>query len=243
MGVFAGTTDVFTTYHGTVLFRDKVMGGTPGKPKLIEGWIAKNAGLATGSEENRSLVMRTLRDLGQDIPDDMTWEDLMKLTETVAKSANTCQFKHDDQGVYIESRQLKAAIKESVNILYAGERWGVTKKGPRSFSAERVFVGPDQLHLGRMVADDVHLQVGQVSGPTGTRSVLGYYEYVSKGEFNFELKVVRDMIDPTQWAEIWTHMEENGLGALKSQGYGKFDLIRWDRVDGKKKGTKKAAAE
>lgn len=38
--------------------------------------------------------------------------------------------------------------KECVNILFAGNRWGPTKKGPKSFTAERVFPWPDRIYLG-----------------------------------------------------------------------------------------------
>ena len=45
----------------------------------------------------------------------------------------------------------EAALKESVHILYAGDRWGKTKKGPKSFVAERVFLEGDRIYLGNSV--------------------------------------------------------------------------------------------
>lgn len=236
MGVFSDKQDLFTTYRGTLQFRDKLVGGIPGNPRLIEGWIAKNAGLSTGSEENHALILRTLRELGEEIPDNISYEDLMAVTAKVAKQSNSCMFKRDEEGLYIEGRQLKAALKESTNVLYAGERWGATKKGPRSYLTERVFVDEDRLHLGVNEPDpDLLLMIGQVSGPTGTRSVLGYYETVTKCSINFTVRVVKDLITDDQWAEVWTHAEANGLGALRSQGHGVFEVVAWDKVDGKKK--------
>jgi hypothetical protein len=75
------------------------------------------------------------------------------------------------------------------------------------------------------------MMIGHVTGPDGPRSTLGYYEYVRRGVIEFDVLVTRDSIKEEWWVDLWTHMEENGLGALRSQGYGKFDLLAWDQVD------------
>jgi hypothetical protein len=73
--------------------------------------------------------------------------------------------------------------------------------------------------------------IGHVTGPEGPRSTLGYYEYARRATIDFDVLVTRDSIKDDWWVDLWTHMEENGMGALRSQGYGKFDVLAWDQID------------
>jgi len=148
----------------------------------------------------------------------------------VAEEKQTNGFKLDESGLYLEARIIKSAIKENVNIRFASQRWGPTKKGPKSFAAERVFIDPARIYLDRAEPDGLELFLGHVSGPRGPQSTLTYYEYVEGPRISFEVSVEDDCIKPEWWAEIWQSMQRNGLGALRSQGHGQFDIVRWERV-------------
>ena len=214
---------VFTPYEVTIEFRGRVMGGVPRDPKVIEGWLRSKAGISD-TEEVREAMLRTLNELGADVNPNMGMAELIEASESIAAIKNTNGFKRDQNGLYIEARQVKAGIKESTNILFAGERWGDTKKGPRSFNAERIFVNPDRIHLGRTEADGIETVIGHVTGPQGPRSTLTYHEYVDHAT----------VLDDAKWAKLWVHLQENGLGALRSQGYGRFDVTHWKKLTGKK---------
>ena len=211
------------------------MGGIPQDPKLIEAWLRSKAGI-TDTEEIRVALLRTMEERGAEVTPDMTFEELEAASKKVAGSRETTGFKRGEHGLYIEARQIKAALKENCNILYAGDKDfakhanNPTRKGARSFLAERVFVAPEQIWLGRIEADGIEMVIGHVTGPQGPRSTLGYHEYVSQAEITFDVLVTRDAIPEEWWPELWTQMEENGLGALRSQGHGRFDLLAWDRV-------------
>jgi hypothetical protein len=207
------------------------MGGIPNDPKLIEGWLRAKSGLADDVDEIRVMLLRTMNEMGADVRPDMTFEELETASGKAAGVRETTGFKRGELGLYIEARQVKAALKESCNILFAGERVGPTKKGAKSFLAERVFVSPDELWLGRTEPDGIEMVVGHVSGPQGPRSTLGYHEYVRQAEITFDVLVTRDSIEQKWWPALWTHMEENGLGALRSQGYGRFDVLEWEAID------------
>lgn len=228
-GIFDNDSSLFQRYRARLQFRDKVMGGTPKDPKLIEGWLRAKAGIED-VEEVRRAVLRTLAEQGADVREGMTYEEVEAAAEKIAGTKETTGFKRGEHGLYIESRQIKAALKETTNILYAGERVGPTKKGARNYLAERVFVSPDQIFLGRTEPDGIEMVVGHVVGPEGPRSTLGYHEYATRAEIEFDVLVTKDCIPPEWWPELWVHMQENGLGALRSQGYGKFDILAWDRV-------------
>jgi len=230
-GIFASRSTLFHRYHVRLKFRDKVMGGVPKDPKLIEGWLRAKAGI-TDVEEVRMALLRTLGELGAEVSPSMTYEEVEAAAEKIAGTKETSGFKVDaTNGLYIESRQMKAALKEATNILYAGERVGPTKKGARSFLAERVFPTPDHLYLGRTAPDGIEMMVGHVSGPQGPRSTLGYHEYVRQAVIECDVLVARDAIPGEWWPDLWALMEEGGMGALRSQGYGKFDVLAWDKVE------------
>ena len=185
--------------------------------------------------------MRTLTELGVEVRPDMSYEELFKASEALAAQRQTVGFKADESGIYIESRIIKAALKENVNILYAGERWGDTRKGPKSFTAERVFINPERIYLQRAEADGVELFIGHTTGPKGPQSNLTYYEYATRPIVAFDVMVTRDALPLEYWPELWVQAQENGLGALRSQGFGRFDILAWDVVKAQPKRVKKAA--
>ena len=236
MGIFANQSKLWTRYRAQITFRDKIMGGVPRNTELVEGWIRSKSGI-TDEEEIKSLVRRTMIENGT-WRDDMTDDEIQSASKQVAALKQTTGFKRDAvMGLFIESRQLKAGIKEATNILFPWtggsskqkEAYGIGKS-MKSFLAERVFVSPDRLYLGQAEPDDVELMIGQVSGPQGRRSTLGYHEYVAGATIDFDVLVAHDVIKQEWWVDIWSLMEENGLGALRSQGHGKFDINAWDKV-------------
>lgn len=217
-------------YGAEISFRGKVMGGVPKDPKIIESWLRSKAGI-TDTEELLQALRRTALEMGLEVRPGMTYQQLMDLTAKYAEKKQTQGFKRDAEGgLYIESRQLKAMLKEGTNVLFAGERWGVTKKGPKNYLTERVFVFPSQLFLGVHEPTGVDMMIGHHSGPQGPQSTLGYGEYVLNGRFDFTILALNDAISHEQWVKLWSFAQLNGLGAKRSASYGTFDLTRWDRL-------------
>jgi len=223
-----GRAELWATYKATLAFRDKLIGGVPKDPRLIEGWLRAKAGLA-GGQELRQALIRTLGEIGVSAHEDASDAELAEASSALASQRRTTGFKFDADGLYVESRQVKAMLKESTNIVYAGERWGPTRKAARAFLAERVFVDADRLLRGVQEPSGVEQVIGHVAGPTGPRSTLGYFEFVCRPMLSFRVLVLRDCIAPDQWQDIWAHAQENGFGALRSQGHGRFDLVDWRR--------------
>jgi len=221
--------DLFTRYRIAIRMGNKIMGGTPRDPKVIEGWIKTKMGLEAG-DEMRAMVARTMIDLGHDLVDDATEEQLdAAIRDTVAEKS-TNGFKRNAAGLFIEGRQIKAMLKENISIVYGKARFGPTMKGGKGFLAERVFVEEDAIQLGRSEADGVEMFIGHVSGPQGPRSTLTYYEYCERPEFSFTLASLQDCIKPDQWEAIFEQAEQNGLGALRSQGHGRFTLLAVEEI-------------
>lgn len=233
MGIFdQQAAQLFTTYAAQIVFRDKLMGGTPKDPRIITAWLRTKTGV-TDEEELRQMMLRTLLEMGGELPEGVdprqaTYAQLVEASERLANN-QAVGFKRGDGGLYMESRTIKAMLKECTNVLFAGERWGATKKGPRSFLAERVFVNPDKVWLGTQEPTGIELFIGHTSGPKGPQSNLTYYEYVERAAVDFEVMVVHDDVLNDHWPLLWLHAQENGLGALRSQGFGRFDVERWEK--------------
>lgn len=241
---------MFESISVTLQFSDRLVGGIPKDPKLIQGWIRKNMGI-TNELEVFEKTKQTLVESGVTVPEDATFEDLMKASDEIAEEIKTQGFKRTADGVvYIESRQVKAGIKESVNILFGAEKWGPTRKGARGYTAERVFIKPDLIIPdGDPTKVNVDLAIGHITGPKGPQSTIGYYEYLTRPIVSFNILQLRNQNKPpkkdgesepnnepalsfAQWAAVWAHMELNGLGSMRSQGFGQFDVIAFD-IDGR----------
>lgn len=229
MGIFDSDVQLFATYHARLRFRDRIMGGIPKDPKIIESWLRTRTGIVDQDEEARRMFLRTLVELGADVRPDMSYEEIARASEHLASEKQTNGFKVDVNGPYLESRTVKACLKENTNILFASERWGATKKGPKAYVAERIFIKPDHLSFGVSAVNGVDLFIGHVSGPQGRQSNLTYYEYVTNAVLEFDVLVTEDAIKHDQWMRLWVQAQENGLGALRSQGFGRFDIEMWER--------------
>lgn len=196
-----------------------IAGGTPTDPKVAEGWIRTKMGLSAESEIQRA-VAETMVERG------VTAEEAAEIVN-INKHLNG--FKRDERGLYIEGRQLKAALKEAASCAVAagkisGKSWGKTNKGLLNYLAEHVFITQDRLHLG-------------VTEPTGINqrfvhtfrgSGIQYEEYVTDAVIDFDVIADHDFTDQ-EWAVIWTSGEQQGIGASRSQGYGRYAVTRWDR--------------
>jgi len=229
-GIFDTHSTLFIRYAARLVFRDKLLGGVPRDPKLIEGWLRSRAGLTDG-DEVRHVMLRTLSELGVDADASMTFEQLEQASEAVAARKQTTGFKVGERGLYVEARQVKAMLKESTNVVFGGERFGPTRKTGKPFVAERVFVEPDRLWLGVTEPAGVEMTIGHVFSPAGPRSIVGYHEFVQGASLEFQVLTMRDCLAPEQWADLWVHAQENGLGALRSQGFGRFFIQQWERID------------
>lgn len=242
--VFADDAPLFLEYRTQLQFRGKIAGGIPKDPKVIEGWLRAKAGV-TQDEEVRHMMVRTLIELGAELASDETDMDkIIKASEEMADDVKTNGFKSDENGLYIEGRQVKAALKESANCLWAGDQdWGKTRKGAKNFIAEHVFVKEDSIYLGVTEPTGVSLHIPHIKGKDGTRSALQYVEYVlrplisltvqvdalAEAELSKETKKLVS-VNTARWSQLWQHMQENGLGAMRGQGYGQFDVVLWERV-------------
>jgi hypothetical protein len=203
---------------------DRICGGTPTDPKVAEGWLRTKLGVT-----NDALIQQQVAEVMA--------ERGVTADEAVAQvdsNRHLNGFKRDENGLYIEGRQLKAAIKEAASVAAAAGKlplrsWGKTNKGLLGFVAEHVCVVEDKLPLGVTEPTGVAQRFVHTFRGTG----IQYEEYVDGAEIDFTVISDHPFTDE-QWAMVWLTGEQQGIGATRSQGYGRYTVTRWDVVSAPK---------
>ena len=192
----------------------RIAGGTPTDPKVAEGWL-KTKIAADRDDLIREAVAEVMVERGV---------DAAEATRVVDTNKHLNGFKRNDSGLYIEGRQMKACIKEAANIRWPKDRWGPSRKGTLSFFAEHIFVQEDVLELG--VAEPTG--VAQRFVHTWRGSGIQYEEYVDNAKLTFTVATDNEFTQE-QWALLWLTAEQQGIGASRSQGYGRFEVTGWSK--------------
>ncbi len=225
--IFADS-DVFIRYHVGITFTDKVIGGIPQKPEIIESWLRTR--ILGGDEELRIQLIKTLDDIGIEVPADASREEVIEAASKMAAARQGNTFQRDARGLCLGDYNVKAMAKEATNILFAGERWGKTKKGPKNAVSEWLFVDEKRIPLGRMEPDGTHTQIGHVTGPQGPRSTLTYYDYCQEPSCEFTVSSLEDRLTREQWERILVLGQRLGLGSLRSLSHGQYVVTAFDRL-------------
>lgn len=206
---FAGTLEVAT-----------LCGGIPTDPKVAEGWIRTKLGAST-DDLIRQQVAETMVERG------VTADEAAALVDT-EKHLNG--FKRDEGTgeLYIEGRQLKAGIKEAASVAAAAGKlplrsWGLTKKGILGFVAEHICVQEDRLPLGVKEPSGINQRFVHTFRGSG----IQYEEYVLNARVDFTILSDYEFTKE-QWAMLWLTGEQQGIGATRSQGYGRYKVTCWD---------------
>ena len=232
VGIFdAVDTNLFTKYRVKVTFTDLVLGGVPQKAEIIDAWLRKRLKLTDERDEIMQEVANTLRETGVPFDGTETDEDIIEASKKVIGVRQGNTFRRDNLGgLYLSAYQVKAMLKESTNVQFAGERWGTTKKGPKAYLAERVFIEEQRTYMDRQEPDGTMTQIGHVTGPQGPRSTLTYIDYCVQPDIQFTVSSLKDCISETQWFAILEHSQHLGLGSLRSMSHGQFKVTAFDRL-------------
>lgn len=195
-------------------------GGTPSDPKVAEGWLKTKLG--DKDDLIREAIAEVMAERGLD-------EEAAAKEVELRKHLNG--FRRDENGLYIEGRQLKAGIKEAASVARAvgklPDRWGLTKKGIVNFTAEHIQVVEDRLHLGVTEPTRI-LQSFPKNARTGQTGIQ-YTEIVEAAEVDFTIISDHEFSDK-EWAMLWLTAEQQGIGASRSQGFGRYEVVKWERA-------------
>lgn len=242
----------------TVQFRTRITGGVPKDPNIIVGWIKSKMPWLNTAEHMRT-VIELAREGGVDFDPGYTLEEQFKLitgdpmitvgADSVAEKANALAeqiaflkhaqgFNRGSRGLFIPTRYVKANLREVVNINFPKTRWGVSGKGAKNFFVERVFVDsiypdePDNIYLGRQHPDDIITFIGHTSGPNGPQNNMTFLEVAFEPIISFDISVWHDEVPLEAWPDILELSQDIGLGAQRSQGSGRFNVLDIQILDG-----------
>ena len=213
------TDGLYDKYRVTIQMRDWICGGMPKNPDMIETWIKAR----TGHDDEQT--------------EEQTKEAVEALIESETEACWT-GFSGDENGLFIWCRQIKAMFKEAATML----RVTVTKKGSKQILQHGFEIKATDGHDRR-----VYLGVKEPSGseegpihvttPQGPRTALKRFDYVEKARIQFEVWVLKTdarekrHVGEKELIKMLTFAQENGLGANRSQGYGKFDVVEFSKID------------
>lgn len=200
-----------------------------------------------GSEASGEGDLLTLEDL-----DDLHLEggaSESELIEAAVKKtaqdlAGLNMFKRTEQGIlYIEGRQLKAALKEAVAVAANAGKittkgWGKPdnasyKKGIKQWFPEHVFVTDDVITLHRADGTPITTpdETLQKFVHTHRGDAISYEETVYGAHIKFQVKTDVELT-MKDWAMIWLTGQDQGLGASRSQGFGTYQMTGWEQTKG-----------
>lgn len=215
----------------------RICGGTPNDPNIARSWLSKKLGV-TDDEQLQRLVLETMMQR-----EGMTRDEAV---DEVINKTSVNGFKGDDSGLYVEGRQLKACLKEGISVAVAAGKipatgWGSTRKWITNYFPEHVFVVQDTLYMydedGKQITERPKPTQRFVSTFRG--NAISYDEVIPVAEIEFNVITDHPFTDK-DWAMLWVTAEQQGLGANRSQGYGRFEVIQWELIrDSREKKEKK----
>lgn len=211
---------LYDRYAVAIQVRDRIVGGMPRNPELIASWV--QATRPDGEAEDPAKTAALIQ------------EDAELIVNAVAEKMWTGFPEHSELGLFLPTRQVKALLKQSASVL------GITKKkrGSKQILAEGLEVKAktdprDRLYFGKKKADGTEEKAIHVMTAQGPRSALKRFDYVLEPRFEFEIWVLKTHAQETrhigeeELVAILQHAQENGLGASRSQGEGKFDVVEF----------------
>jgi len=220
MRELADRKELYDIYRVAIKFEDKLLGGVPRNEKLIKNWL-----------EARGIT-------------DRTNETVSEVDLTEAEDWAWSGFKVDEQrGHYIETRQIKAMIKENAKVL------GITRteRGSKQILQHALFVFPDEDENPERPWDQDRIYLGtdpniplssidtcgHITGPQGPRNILKRNDYVERPLLKFRVCILKGQTKFTKkaLAKTLSLAQDGGLGASRSQGYGRFKVVELTKLD------------
>jgi len=205
---------VWEIYSIRVRFRDRVMGGIPADPEILEGHLARK-GLSPVEQETANKMLEKTAEM---------------TTVEGATSVSTNIFYIDDRGIFLNDYQVIGCLKEAMQTQKLITSW-------RSKIQNGVRVRPSKIYLMRN-GSPIQEWDGFEQTPVHTEYMgrpmtsIKRMAYIENPVFDADIWVVKDnskkgegtpIISETNMRMLLQQMEEIGLGAMRRMGYGKFD--------------------
>jgi hypothetical protein len=209
---------LYDVYSVAIAFRGRICGGMPRNKELIRAWVESTTGHADAKAE------------------ELIQQDA-ELVLNAVQEKSWIGFPEDETGgLFVPARNVKAMLKQSASLLAITKK----KRGSKQILAEGLEVkaidGGDRIYLGRKKPDGTEENAIHVMTAQGPRTALRKMDHVIGAKLSFEIWVLKTHAAETRHigrddvVEILRHAQENGCGASRSQGEGKFDVTGFEEA-------------
>lgn len=149
--------------------------------------------------------------------------ELKEIRSADIKASSWNTFEVDKDGLFIEERNVKAMLREAGMITTVGKRAGFG-----DFVRSGVFAKPEKIHLKRdestIKKPDGYIdRIVLTKGRCKNRCALKRLDFVTQPHIDFELWVAAVALSDEEVQSLFLLGQEVGLGACRTQGFGKFD--------------------
>jgi len=221
--------ETYVGWKAVLQFRDTVEGGVPKDPEMIRTWILAKVSkgeLKMEPQEVEELIRTTAQEVI--VQEEEAEEETSKEQVTRRKlKASWCGFKSDENGLYIEARQVHAMLKECANTLK------LTRQIPglRQVLQHGTHIKPVKIYLSKKEPDGIREAIAQ----TRFGSAFKRNDYVKNAEITVEIYYADvGFLSDDNYKKVMVVAQENGLGANRSQGVGKFDILQLEKIQGER---------
>lgn len=224
--------DLYRRFKIAFLFRERLIGGIPktADTELMTGWLK-----GQGVDEEAAIAEIAER----------TAQEMAEQAEEAAAStirAGWSGFKMRGGRPVVEARQLKALLKEVANVSGDTRRY----LGLKNLFQHGLYVRPKYIPL------QLPEESEEEGTPAFTERVVHTFrgssikraDYVMRPTIEFEVGVIAsnpivtrqkirkagDLLFDALLLKLFLLGEEDGLGAWRTQGEGKFDLVEFERI-------------
>ena len=148
---------------------------------------------------------------------------------------------HGDQRWHATDKRIVTALKEAANIRWSDGRWTIDAAGKakvvrktaertpgkatRNWMAEHLFVEEDTIGLGVFEPSGINQRFVQ----TWRGSGISYEEFVNAAQLRFTVATDALFSDEI-WQQLWLTAEQMGVGATRSQGFGRYAVTSWEKL-------------
>lgn len=219
---------LYRRFRVKLKYKSALCGGVPKQKDIVRKWLESRTGhsdATTDKQEKEAL-------------------ENIDLDEEAEKSWNGF-FVEKGHGVWVPARNVKAMFKECASVLnILKEKRGSKQVMQHAFEVKSIgyhaFDRIPVMRNGEQVrdADGYYEQPIHVTTAQGPRTAIKRVDYIENAEIEFEVWVLATNprenrhVGLKELTKMLALGQENGCGADRSQGYGKFEVLELDVLDG-----------
>lgn len=220
--------DLYRRFNVAFLFRERLIGGIPktADTELMTGWL-----------KGQGVDEEAIAEIAEATAAEMAEQAERAAVETIR--AGWSGFKMRDGRPVVEARQIKALLKEVANVSGDTRRY----LGLKNLFQHGLHVRPQYIPL-QVPGEEEPLAFTERVVHTFRGSSIKRADYVIRPQIGFTVGVIAsnpivarqkirkagDLLFDALLLKLFLLGEEDGLGAWRTQGEGKFELIEFARI-------------